>query len=84
MRPVEVPVEHRLEFNQVLEHLYRQCSDAEQKLQMLIARVKQEEVIKRMVVIVSVCVQTPATVIDIHSLRCRSAPPKPSERCSRQ
>ncbi|KAF8905010.1 hypothetical protein CPB84DRAFT_1845101 [Gymnopilus junonius] len=52
MQPVDVPAEHRLEFNQLLEQLFRQCSDAEQKLHMIYTVIKQEDVIRKLIAII--------------------------------
>jgi len=53
MPTVDVPVEQRVEYNQLLEQVYRQCTDTENKLPMVTVLVKQEEIVRRLVLIVS-------------------------------
>lgn len=55
--PIEVPAEQRMEYNTVLEQLHRSCVDLDQKLPMLFAVLKKEDVVRRLVIIVSLFVQ---------------------------
>jgi len=50
---VDVPVELRADYNKGLEQLHRMCLETDQKLQMLVAVLKQEDIIKKVVGIVS-------------------------------
>lgn len=53
MVPVDVPVEQRLEFNQLLEQLHRAATELDSKLPMVFVLLKHEEVVKKLIAIVS-------------------------------
>lgn len=55
--PIDVPAEQRMEYNNVLEQLHRACTDLDHKLPMLFAVLKKEDVVRRLVIIVSLSVQ---------------------------
>jgi hypothetical protein len=50
---IDVPAEQRMEYNTVLEQLHRACIDLDHKLPMLFVVLKKEEVVRRLVIIVS-------------------------------
>jgi hypothetical protein len=51
---IDVPAEQRMEYNTVLEQLHRACTELDHKLPMLYAVLKKEDVVRRLVIIVSV------------------------------
>jgi hypothetical protein len=53
MPVIDVPAEQRMEYNTVLEQLHRACTDLEHKLPMYYAILRKEEVVRRLVIIVS-------------------------------
>ncbi|KAJ7773049.1 hypothetical protein B0H16DRAFT_1363068 [Mycena metata] len=60
--PIEVPAEQRMEYNTVLEQLHRSCVDLDQKLPMLFAVLKKEDVVRRLVIIVQTAIQQRAMI----------------------
>ncbi|KAJ7494586.1 hypothetical protein B0H11DRAFT_2002483 [Mycena galericulata] len=59
---IEVPVEQRMEYNNVLEQLHRACTDLDHKLPMLFAVLKKEDVVRRLVIIVQTAIQQRAMI----------------------
>ncbi|KAJ7158919.1 hypothetical protein C8R46DRAFT_404752 [Mycena filopes] len=60
--PIDVPAEQRMEYNTVLEQLHRACMDLDQKLPMLFAVLKKEDVVRRLVIIVQTAIQQRAMI----------------------
>jgi len=56
--PIDVPAEQRMEYNTVLEQLHRACNELDQKLPMIFAVLKKEDVVRRLVIIVSLIIQS--------------------------
>ncbi|KAJ7674180.1 hypothetical protein B0H17DRAFT_161762 [Mycena rosella] len=59
---IDVPAEQRMEYNTVLEQLHRACMDLDQKLPMLYAVLKKEDVVRRLVIIIQTAVQQRAMI----------------------
>ncbi|KAJ6577233.1 hypothetical protein B0H19DRAFT_1019558 [Mycena capillaripes] len=59
---IDVPAEQRMEYNTVLEQLHRACMDLDQKLPMLFAVLKKEDVVRRLVIIVQTAIQQRAMI----------------------
>ena len=53
MPAVDVPVDQRAEYKRILEQLFRQCQDTDQKLGMIYALLKQDDLLQRLITIVS-------------------------------
>ena len=53
MQPVDVPVDQRAEYNQILERLFRQCHDTDQNLGMIYVLLKQDDLLQKLITIVS-------------------------------
>lgn len=53
MQSVDVPVDQRAEYNRILEQLFRQCQDTEQKLGMIYVLLKQDDLLQKLITIVS-------------------------------
>ncbi|KAF8161742.1 hypothetical protein K438DRAFT_306116 [Mycena galopus ATCC 62051] len=59
---IDVPAEQRMEYNNVLEQLYRACKDLDCKLPMLLAILKKEDVVRRLVIIIQTAIQERAMI----------------------
>ena len=53
MQAVDVPVDQRVEYNRILEQLFRQCLDTDQKLGMIYVLLKQDDLLQKLITIVS-------------------------------
>jgi len=53
LHAVDVPVEQRNEYTHLLENTLRMANEAEQKLQMVIAVLQKEDIIKKLILLVS-------------------------------
>ncbi|CAK5268789.1 unnamed protein product [Mycena citricolor] len=60
--PIEIPPEQRADYNTLLEQLHRASTDLDQKLPMLCATLKREEIIRRLVIIVQTAYQQRAMI----------------------
>jgi len=53
MQTVDVPVDQRAEYNRILEQLFRQCQDTDQRLGMIYVLLKQDDGLQKLISIVS-------------------------------
>ncbi|KAF8134778.1 hypothetical protein K438DRAFT_795187 [Mycena galopus ATCC 62051] len=59
---IDVPAEQRKEYNNVLEQLHRGCTDLDQNLPMIFALIKNEVIVRRLIVIVQTAIQQRAMI----------------------
>jgi hypothetical protein len=50
---VDVPMEQRIEYNHILENAFRVANETDQKLQMVVAVLQKEDIVKKLIAIVS-------------------------------
>jgi len=50
---VDVPMEQRIEYNHILENAFRVANDTDQKLQMVVAVLQKEDIVRKLIAIVS-------------------------------
>lgn len=53
MLTIDVPVEQRAEYNQVLELLFRQCQETDSNLGKIYVLLKQDDLLQKLITIVS-------------------------------
>ncbi|KAJ7126683.1 hypothetical protein C8R44DRAFT_701425 [Mycena epipterygia] len=61
--PVDVPVEQHMEYSSILEQLHRACNKLDQNLPMIFVVLKNEDVVRRLVIIVQVSIQQRAMIL---------------------
>ena len=83
MHAVDVPVEQRNEYNHLLESTLRMANEAEQKLQMVVAVLQKEDIIRKLILIVSFRFLISILYIYLPFVE-RSVPFNTSDRCWRQ
>ncbi|KAJ7126729.1 hypothetical protein C8R44DRAFT_103842 [Mycena epipterygia] len=59
---IDVPAEQRMEYNTVLEQLYRACNELDHKLPMIFAVFKKEDVVRRLVIAVQTAIHQRAMI----------------------
>lgn len=50
---VDVPMEQRIEYNHILENAFRVANETDQKLQMVVAVLQKEDIVRKLIAIVS-------------------------------
>lgn len=53
LHAVDVPVEQRMEYNHTVENVFRAANETDQKLQMVVAVLQKEDIVRKLIAIVS-------------------------------